>query len=421
MVNKLRTYLKEGFTYSGLEISESEKGETYFLLELKKTKGELLITNKKELAGLDELPTTIQKKYPIFLCINTAGILTKKLEATNSTNADAIVNQAFPNIDLNNFYYEIIQQESNPIVTLSRKESVDSILGKLQELKVKISTFSLGVSAIENVIPYMEEQQVNVSNFEINLIDKNIAGLTTVEEVNKQLYTINGLELSSSYLLSFSQILGNLNQRIRSTNFEEVTENLQWQFKNFRIFNQVLKFALVFFVALLLGNFFVYNSYHEEVGQLNAAMEATSSKKDELTFLDASVKRKQERVETLSKSANSKATYYLDLFAQRIPTSILLSDIKYQPLAKPVRENKPILLEEGTLLVSGISKDVNDFSFWVEELEKEEWINSVETLDYDYAGKSTSNFLIEIGFHEMSPSNSQNNEEGKRITSDLSK
>jgi len=83
MIGKLRTYLKEGFTYSGLEISESEKGETYFLLELKKSKGELVITNKKELAGLDELPTATQKKFPIFLSINTAGILTKKLETTS--------------------------------------------------------------------------------------------------------------------------------------------------------------------------------------------------------------------------------------------------------------------------------------------------------------------------------------------------
>lgn len=400
MVTKLRTYLKEGFTYSGLEISESEKGQAYFLLELKKSKGELLITNKKELASLEELPAFIQKKYPIFLCINTDDILTKKVEAPQATNAEAIVNQAFPNIDLNNFYYEIIQLSNNPIVTLSRKESVDSILKKLQDLKVKISTFSLGVSAIENVIPYLEETTLNVSNFEINLIDKNIASLVSVEEVNKQLYTINGLELSSSYLLSFSQILGNLNQHASNTNFAEVTENLKWEFKNFRIFNQVLKIALAFFIALLLGNFFVYNSYHEEVGNLKAAMEATSSKKDELTFLDASVKRKQERVETLSNSSNSKATFYLDLFAQRIPTSILLSEIKYQPLAKPVRESKPILLENGTILVSGISKDVNAFSFWVEDLEKQEWINSVETLDYDYAGKSTSNFLIEIGFNE---------------------
>lgn len=400
MVTKLRTYLKEGFTYSGLEITESETGERYFLLELKKSKGELVITNKKELTSLEELPKSIQKKYPIFLCINTKNILTKKVAAVNGTDANSIVNQAFPNIDLNNFYYEIIQQTSGPIVTLSRKESVDTILKKLQELKIKISRFSLGVSPLENVAPYLEENEILLSNLQVQLSDKVITNITPVESENKQLYTVNGLELSSSYLLPFSAILGNLNNSLSSTNFEAVTDNLKWEFKNFRIFNQVMKIALAFFIALLLGNFFVYNAYHEDVGQLNAAMEATSSKKDELTFLDASVKRKQERVETLSNSSNSKATYYLDLFAQNIPNSILLSEIKYQPLAKPVRENKPILLEDGVLLVSGISKDVNDFSFWIEELEKYEWVTSAETLDYDYAGKTTSNFLIEIGFHE---------------------
>jgi len=397
MVNKLRTYLKEGFTYIGLEITESEKGEAYFLLELKKSKGELLITSKKELQELEELPKLIQKKNPVFLCINTSNVLTKKIENVNTTNPEAIVNQAFPNLDLNNFYYEVIQVKTQPVVTISRKEPIDAILNTLQEL---ISKFSLGVSALENVLPYLKEEQLLVSNREVHLADQTILSVTSAEVENKQLYTVNGLELSSSYLLPFSEILGNLNQSTRSTNFEALTENLNWEFKNFRIFSRVLKYALLFFIGLLLANFFIYNAYHEEVGQLNAAMDATSSKKDELTFLDASVKRKQERVETLSSSSNSRATYYLDLFAQNIPKSILLNEIKYQPLAKPVRENKPILLEDGTLLVSGISKDVNDFSFWLEELEKYEWVTSAETLDYDYAGKTTSNFLIEIGFHE---------------------
>ena len=69
MVGKLRTYLKEGFTYVGLEISETEKGEAYFILELKKSKGELLISHKKELKELEELPALIQKKNPLLKII----------------------------------------------------------------------------------------------------------------------------------------------------------------------------------------------------------------------------------------------------------------------------------------------------------------------------------------------------------------
>lgn len=399
MVSKLKTYLKEGFTYASLEIIESEQGEAYFLLELKKDKNELVITNKKELKKLEELPNHIKKKYPLFLCINTSNVLTKKVENTNTNSIEAIVNQAFPNLDLGNFYYEVIQTSTNPIVTISRKEPVDTILHKLKEMQIRISKFSLGISAIYYVLPYLKDESIIASNFKINISDTDIDTiLPSVSEAEKK-YTINGLELSSDHLLSFSQILGNLNQSSSSTNFESLTEKLKWEFRNHRIFNRIVKYSLIFFLVLLLGNFLAYDFYHEEVGQLNSAMAATSSKKDELTFLDASVKRKQERVETLSASSNSKATYYLDLFAGQIPNSILLNELKYQPLAKPVREKKPIILEDGTLLISGISKDVKEFSFWIEELEKYEWINSVETLDYDYISKNTSNFLIEIGFH----------------------
>lgn len=402
MFTKLKTYINEGFTYSGLEITQSEQGETYFLLEIKKTNKELLITHKKELNGLGEVTKALNKQHPIFVCVNTSNVLTKKVDNVNTTNCEALVNQAFPNLDLDNFYYEVIQQTGNAIVTISKKESIDGLIKRLQESKIKISKFSLGISSIENVLQYVEDESIVVSNYRISIIDNAIENVLPDTSDIEQKYMINGLELYGNHLLSFALILGHLGKNKTNTNFDEVSERLSWGFKNNRIFNQILKISLAFFIVLLLGNFVIYNSYHEEVGTLNAAITATSSQKDELTLLDASVHRKQERVETLSASANSKATYYLDLFAQNIPNSILLDEIKYQPLAKPLREKKPVLLEEKVLLISGISKDVNEFSLWIEALEKQEWVNSVETLDYDYISKSTSSFLIEIEFNEMS-------------------
>lgn len=399
MLDQLRTYLKEGFTYYGLEITGAEETLVYLLLELRKSKNQLLIVNKVKLNSLQELPAQLKKKNPLFVCINTPNILTKKMEGELSGSPEALVNQAFPNIDLNNIYYEIIQQQGEPIVTLSKKGPVDALLKELADQKVTVSGFSLGLSAVENILPFLEDGTLHASNYRLEVTDGALSSTRTATAPTNLLYTISGLELSSSYLLPFSHILGQLNQKQGVSNFRELNTQLHQGFKNQRVFHQVLKYALSFFIALLLANFLVYNHYHGKVGQLNDQLAATSSQKDELTLLDASVQRKQERVETLSASSNSKATYYLDLFAQHIPASILLNEIKYQPLAKPVREKKPIMLEEGVLLVSGISKDVDAFSFWIEELEKQDWVNSVETLDYNYVGKTTSNFLIEIGFH----------------------
>ncbi len=400
MINKLRTYLREGFTYSGLEVSEIEGKESYFLLKLKKSKNELVLTDKIVLDRLDGLPKLIKKNSSIFLCINTSSMLTKKVEGANIKNPEALVNQAFPNLDQSNFYYEVFSQDNESVITISKKENVDSLLSKLKDLKVQVSRFSLGVSALGNLLPYLDSPTIALSNRKLILENHRITELEPISPQEENAININGLELSNSHVLSFGQILGHLGGKEHSTNFEEVCAALKWGAKNQRIFGQVLKYALAFFLLLLLSNFFVYDFYHSKVSELNAAMASTSSQKEVLTLLGESVQKKQERVETLSNSSNSRATYYLDLFAQQIPNSILLTDIKYQPLAKPVRESKPIILEEQTLSVSGISRNVNDFSFWIEELERYNWVHTVETLEYDYVSKDTSSFLLEIGFYE---------------------
>lgn len=400
MLNKVRTYFKEGFTYTGIEVVEVDGSSSFSILELKKSKNELLVVLSAIVEDVKDIPSKTKKNHPIFLCINTANVITKQVANTNSTNPDAIVNDAFPDLDLNNFYYEVIQISNGPIVTISKRNPIDKLIANLKELKIQVSQISLGISPVSNVIGYLEEENITLSNHVLKKEDGQIAQIASGTECEEKSYDINGLNITSKNLLSFAQILGHLNKENRIVNYNSISESLEWDFKNQRIFNQVLKYSLFFFVALLLANFFVYNSYHEKVAELNLTMAATSSKKNELSALDESVKRKQERVETLSSSSNSKATYYLDRFAQQIPSSILLSEIKYQPLAKPVRESKSILLDNGIVLVSGISKDVDEFSFWVEELEKLTWVSSVETLDYDFVSKNTSAFLIEIGFHE---------------------
>ena len=404
MIKKLKTYLLEGAIYTGLELHDSDQGEVYHLLEIKRTQGELLINRKGKASCMEELVLTINKQYPIFLCINTPNILLKSVENIGSEDREeALVNLAFPNLDLENFYYEIVKKTDTALVSIARKGSIDTQLAKLADSKIKISNFSLGLSAFDTIVPYLDEETIQVSNHQITILDNSMIEILPSTSAIKQKYTINGLKMDSSLLLSFSAVLKHLNSAQNGTNFGDLSKKLEWNFKNDRIFDKVLKLSLAFFVVLLLGNFMVYNIYHEKVGELNTSVSATGAQKEELTLLDASVKRKEERVETLSASSNSMATFYLDLFAQGVPNSILLSEIKYQPLAKPVREKKPVILEEKTLLIAGISKDVNEFSHWIERLEKYVWVQSVETLDYDYISKETSNFLIQLEFQEKNP------------------
>ena len=400
MLKKVISYLSEGFDYTGIEITESEGENVFFVLQLSRRKGELLVRHKKRINTIDELPAHIPKNNLLLVCLNTSKVLTKEMETIGSANTEEIVHQAFPSLDLDKYYYEVIQDTSRPIVTIVKKEAIAETIRKIKELQLNIYGFTIGISAIQNLLPYLRNRSITLSNKLIHLEDRQIALIVPKNRFLSEEYTINGLQLTSEYLLSFAQILGHLNQREHKANFEEVSERLKWEFKNHRFFNHMSRYALAFFVLLLLFNFVLYNFYFEEVTNHNASISSMDSLKHTLETLETSVKRKEERTATLNNASSSKVTKYLDLLAQEIPATILLDEIKYRPLIKPVRASKPILLEDGTLLLAGTSKNSDDFSLWIRDLEKYPWIHTVVPMDYGYVSGKTSNFLIEIRFDE---------------------
>ena len=261
MLDHILTYLTEGFTYAGLEICEIHGIERYYFLEIKKYRGELHITNKATLSSLSELKENLKKDVPLFLSINTSKVLTKIVEDTETENPEALVNNSFANLDLNNFYFEVIQMSQRPIVAISKKDYVNGIIQKLNELKVQIVHFSLGISNIETITLYIRKRVISGSNFQIATENDLIMEICPQPNEEDIQYDMNGLTLSSIYILPFSNIIGILIQKHSITNFREICADLKWRFKNQRTFNYVLKFSLLFFIGLLLVNFLIFNHY----------------------------------------------------------------------------------------------------------------------------------------------------------------
>ena len=94
------------------------------------------------------------------------------------------------------------------------------------------------------------------------------------------------------------------------------------------------------------------------------------SDKDILENLEAKVMDKEHRVELLNAGTSSKSTYFLDEIGKEVPPGILLDQMIYLPLAKPLRDSKPIELEKNTIVVKGISMDDASYSIWLGTLEK---------------------------------------------------
>jgi Tfp pilus assembly protein PilN len=400
MLQKIRTYIKEGTVYCGLEIYERNGAVRYHLLHLKKTGDELHILKEDAPKNLEGVPALVPKNTPLLLTINTSKVLAKKMESNRSGSTEGLVDTAFPNLNMENFYYEVALFSGTPVVTIAKKDYVDGIREQLRDLKLDLVHYSLGLSTLVNLLAYWEEPVMTVSNQQLDIGDGRIEAIQPFSEEIRINYNLNGLALTNYDLLAFSNIIGFLAKKKAVSNFHETNAILANEFRHKRIFSFGLRASLAVILVILLGNFFVFDHYYRNVEALKASMELDQSMKNEQMALEVSVNKKQKRVEALSTNANSKASYFLDELAGSVPTSILLDQITYRPLTKQIREAKPIELNDREILISGVSRDGDLFTQWVLALEKLDWVSNVEPTSYEQLPGSTTKFQIRINIRE---------------------
>lgn len=404
MIRKLTTYLKEGNTYTAIEVCDIVKQKHYFFLEVARKKEELLITKKERCKDLEEVSTFYDKNCPAVLLINTKDVLSKIVEIQLHNNAEALVEKAFPNFNFEGFYYELTPFGNHTVVSIIKKEKVQDLFKEFVRYKISVVDFSLGISALETFKEYINQETIHTSNTTVVFGENTITKLASLKESDEQEivpYQINGLEITRQFLLSFAGIFGFVSKRESSlSNLGALKDFYKGEFQNKRFFNVFSKAALGFILGVLVVNFLFFNHYFEKVGALETVTEVNSINKKKLNQLSARVAEKERRVDAILASGNSKSSYYLDILGQSIPNSILIDQIEYQPLLKPLRDAKPIAITKQVFMVSGSTINTTEFSSWIKQLEAKLWIAKVETVEFDYQSKESSVFAIKIALNE---------------------
>jgi Tfp pilus assembly protein PilN len=402
--DKIGTYLNVGLLYYALEIHEHGQGHCYRLLEVANKKGELVIVGQRELDGLEELPAVIKKDRPLVLTLNTSGIITKIIPDAPQSNGEALVHNSFPNLDLEQFHYEIVQMEKGTLISICKKEQLNQILDQVQALKLLSVGFSLGICNLAHLAGFLGSAAVSLSRTVVTLENGSLTAfrpLADGELPNESTYDINGLEVQGGQLLNFGGILAFLfPQKGTLSNFAERKLSLKKEFRQKRHFNLILKASLLLVLGILFLNFLAFDHYFEKVTELRADSQRNTADKEQLAKIRERVSAKGTRMKAVLSTSDSRATYYLDRLARSVPNTLLLEGIQYQPLQRPLRSSKPVALEKNTILVSGSVSNNGDFSQWIETLEGFDWVRSVETEGYGYGNDDSSHFTLKISLYE---------------------
>jgi hypothetical protein len=391
MLNILWTYLVYGKRFCGVEHLSGSMNATVLI----KSKKEINIADSLDVLSIELLAKHLPKLQHVSLIINTNKVLSKTVEHQTS-DAEKLVYNAFPNINLSEFYYEILSENNTHFINVCRKDYINNLVDSYAKHQLMILNLSLGNFGVNNVVNYVLDKEIYSTNAKIS-IEKNQIIKIEKGSVLDSNYNINGVKVNNQQLLSFSGALqAILKTSLTKTNFSN--EKMGWinSYKQSRFFYQFLKFGGLFILVGLFINFLVFNHYFESVKELEYVSKINQTSKDLTVVLRESVSKKEIMLESLFKSKGSKSSFYTNSIVSSLPKTILLLSYNYQPLLRPIKKGNNIELNKRSILISGTSNNSTHFSEWIYRLEEMAWIEKVTISDYRNTTIKNSEFIISI-------------------------
>ncbi|NGX82680.1 hypothetical protein [Aequorivita sp. KMM 9714] len=401
MLTKLRSYWDYGNTFCGIEITIVEGKEKLFGVTAKKKQGEFTDLEFLQFPSLKDVDKNLSVQRHCFLAINSDKVLIKSVPSQE--NDPKTVSNAFPGLSLTDFYYEILKTPKNSIVAICRKDYVHNILKELEQQKINVLGFHLGITSLQSLASLFKKEKVNLPRFLISVEEKNIMNIVSNENYSETIYELEDIKVASEFLVSLAILFRYTGANTNSSNnFGEENKNLFRLHQEKVFFKNGMFLGIGLLLVSLLVNTFFFNSYFKKEQQLNEELVFMESQQVGMKSKLERVNQKEKLVDHILNSGSSRSSYYLNSVVALKPSSIGFSDIQYHPLNRSIRPDKQIEYSQNNMIVSGESKDKPDFSKWIVNLENLDWVEKVSVLHYGNLSKGINSFSITIAIKNES-------------------
>ncbi|WP_418637454.1 PilN domain-containing protein [Winogradskyella sp.] len=390
-------FFKYGNTYCSVEHAVTvDAKEVLYALKLKKSNNELIMHQQELFDSREALYTHLKNQRHVYLIINNNQVLLKKI--TNETNdTETIIKSAFPNIKFSDFYCEILHTKKHYFVAICRKKYIDSIIKEYQLKGIYIIGFSLQNLAIQPLLTYTNQSEIQTSNSSLTFKDNCLQDIIKQKENLEENLTINNLTISSNYVLGLGGILSYFYTAINNhSNYKNHTRELQKQYKNYRFYSVGLRIALGLIFSILLINFIFFSKAHSQMVALNSELLTNSNYKGTLIQLQDRVNKKLELTKSISSLNASKTAWYFNDIGKSVPSAMQLSLIDFQPLLNTIKNDKEIRVETQKITVKGVANDNDSFSNWITNLEIKEWVEKIVVISFGKGNETVSEFEFVI-------------------------
>lgn len=380
LTTKIKNYLINP-SYIGIEVVDYvDKEAVFHFIELKNEDDELVLSKTQSNLSFDELIELIPKRSQVALVVNQNFVLTKSIQGKQEERQ--AINTAFPNTDVDSFFYEVYKSDHSTFVSICRKNKIDEIINRFLKHQIAVTSLSFG-NPIASVLKDINQRgHIHTSNAIVEISD-DFVNITKEEVSDNESYLFEGLEIRSQNVLSFCAALNLFFQNFETkTNFDSLIGKQESFYRNinFNYYFPRLSLAVVF-VILIINTVFYFN-YSDKVEPLLVYDSSIQNRWNELEELRSEVERIEMSANKISNQNTDETIYFINQILKSLPNEIILSELNYQPVSKSIKQGEDLMLAEDLISLKGETNSNKSLSNWLMELEDYEWIEDIVITDF---------------------------------------
>ncbi len=382
-----------------LEYADKEK-LSFWGVTVEKSKDEFEIIDKFQENTQEAIIDKIGKGNAIHLIVTGKNVIRKQLAYDSETNNE-LISQAFPNLNIDDFFVQILKVNHKAFVSICRKSYIEGIIETFKKENVWVISFSIGKLILSSVTSFIKESFETRNELVICEVDEIIEFKPKTGTTSKE-YSIGDAKVSQDYLIPLAAICNEIiGSTVLSTTYDKEEVFLKKQYKETVFFKKTLTYGIGGLLFLLIINFLVFNNAYKKWQLLEEEVQLYSSQREQILQKKEEVAQKEAIVMSILNTGFSKSSWYLSEIVKKMPTTITLENYAYQPLKRSVRKDKAIQLHSDQIKIKGETLSKVDFNDWLRQLEELKFIVDITILNYGNNQKGDDfEVLIKIKKHE---------------------
>jgi hypothetical protein len=337
----------------------------------------------KKYESIDDLIKKEGKQFPYVIHINGFGVLTRVVENSPNFKENLLVagNQ-------NEFYFNSVACLGTVGVSFVRKSLLEAIFTPLRDSKIHLFGVHIGpipvVASMTDNARWRGEYLIEKKAGSIIQLDRNDAE-HEMRVREKMLAGADCFEMFFDTIEGYFQGLGDEELSRTKSNYKE--------HKRFVFLGLSL---LIFFLSALTINYFYINHLNQLAAETEAEIASYGNNLSMIDRLNQEKQRKSILIENSGIKTNRFVSYYIDKIGATVKPGISLTKLETFPLIDGLKPKKKVEVSNDFIQIEGICPNSEILDNWVETLQKEEWIESVELVNYIRQTENQANFELSI-------------------------